>query len=123
MPSFLESGGAAAAAGSQMAVDAAADCLQRGGNAVDAAVVASAVQCVTEPGSCGLGGDLFALVHSDDEGTWALNGSKTAYDRGLEAARNLLDRYEDVEPTLDRGVDDGLREFVTKREAAFAKRS
>jgi len=61
-----------------MAVDAAADCLRRGGNAVDAAVVASAVQCVTEPGSCGLGGDLFALVHSDDEGTWALNGSGRA---------------------------------------------
>ena len=63
------------------------------------------------------------LQDNETHETWALNGSKTAYDRGLEAARNLLDRYEDVEPTLDRGVDDGLREFVTKREAAFAKRS
>ena len=63
------------------------------------------------------------LQDNETHDTWALNGSKTAYDRGLEAARNLLDRYEDVEPTLDRGVDDGLREFVTKREAAFAKSS
>ena len=78
MPSFLELGDAAVAAGSQMSADAAADCLRRGGNAVDAAVAASAVQCVTEPGSCGLGGDLFALVHSDVEGTWALNGSGRA---------------------------------------------
>lgn len=78
MPSFLKLGDAAVAAGTQMSADAAADCLRRGGNAVDAAVAASAVQCVTEPGSCGLGGDLFALVHSDDEGTWALNGSGRA---------------------------------------------
>ena len=78
MPSFLESGDAAVAAGSPMAAHAAADCLRMGGNAVDAAVSASAVQCVTEPGSCGLGGDLFALVHSDEEGTWALTGSGRA---------------------------------------------
>ena len=78
MPSFIELGDAAVAAGSEISAEVAADCLRRGGNAVDAAVAASAVQCVTEPGSCGLGGDLFALVHSDEEGTWALNGSGRA---------------------------------------------
>jgi gamma-glutamyltranspeptidase/glutathione hydrolase len=50
-----------------------------GGNAVDAAIAANAVQGVVAPETCGIGGDLFALVHSDGEASpAALNASGRA---------------------------------------------
>jgi gamma-glutamyltranspeptidase / glutathione hydrolase len=52
--------------------------LQRGGSAADAAVAASAVLAVTTPHMCGMGGDLFALVHDGGNVPAALNASGRA---------------------------------------------
>src|SRR4051794_5466685 len=51
--------------------------LRAGGSAADAAIACSAVLAVTTQHSCGMGGDLFALVH-DGRGVDCLNSSGRA---------------------------------------------
>src|SRR5581483_7387924 len=52
----------AVAASHALAAQAGHTVLQRGGNAIDAAIAAAAVQTVVEPTMNGVGGDVFALV-------------------------------------------------------------
>lgn len=47
----------------RLSAQAARQLLEKGGNAVDAAIAAVAAQGVVAPETCGLGGDLFALIH------------------------------------------------------------
>jgi gamma-glutamyltranspeptidase/glutathione hydrolase len=58
--------------------------LTAGGNAVDASIATNAVMAVVGPHLCGLGGDLFALVHHAGT-TYALNASGRA-GAGADAA-------------------------------------
>jgi gamma-glutamyltranspeptidase/glutathione hydrolase len=46
-----------------------------GGNAVAAAITASAILCITEPRVTGIGGDCFAPVEKPDGSIMGLNGS------------------------------------------------
>ncbi|WCB92238.1 Glutathione hydrolase-like YwrD proenzyme [Baekduia alba] len=60
------------------ASDAGAAALERGGNALDAALAAAAVLTVVYPHNCALGGDLFALVHEPGGRVVAVNASGPA---------------------------------------------
>lgn len=64
------------AAESPLAAQAGATILERGGNAIDAAVAANAVMGVVAPMSNGIGGDLFAIVYDAKTGKfYGLNAS------------------------------------------------
>jgi gamma-glutamyltranspeptidase/glutathione hydrolase len=78
-----------AATSQPLATAAAVRVLQDGGNAVDAAIAANAVLGVVEPMSCGLGGDLFALVwDARTRKLYGLNASGRApYAATIEAYR------------------------------------
>jgi oxamate amidohydrolase len=66
-----------------LATEAGVEALGSGGTAVDAALAACAVLSVVYPHMCGIGGDLFALVHRPNGDVVALNGSGAAA-RGLD---------------------------------------
>lgn len=114
------------------ATAAGLDVLRRGGNAVDAALAAAAVLCVTEPMATGPGGDLFALVFAD--------GRVEGIDAAGPAPRGAVageapDRYGPRSITVPGsvagwallaerygrlGLDECLRDAVTLAEQGFA---
>ncbi|MCU0291668.1 MAG: gamma-glutamyltransferase [Thermoanaerobaculaceae bacterium] len=67
------------AAAHPLAVQIGLDVLKRGGSAVDAAIAVNAALGLMEPTSCGLGGDIYAMVWDPDaRKLWGLNGSGRA---------------------------------------------
>lgn len=68
-----------AATSQPLATQAALDILKKGGSAMDAAIAANAVLGLVEPASCGIGGDIFAIVWSaKDQKLYGFNGSGRA---------------------------------------------
>ncbi len=92
---------------------AAKTILDQGGNAVDAAIAAVATQGVVAPETCGIGGDLFALVHAGGwSGPRALNASGRA---GSGASVDLVSDHDGTNVPRDHplaitipGCVDGL---------------
>lgn len=132
-----------------LAAAAGAAVLEAGGNAMDAAVAANLVMAVVRPHMCGLGGDLFALVHRAEDNLFtALNASgrapaaasvdvyrdrglKEVPDTGLLAAtvpgalvgwRELLDRFgtKSLDSLLGRAIGYAENGFPMYGELAAA---
>ncbi|MCW2877920.1 MAG: Gamma-glutamyltransferase [Sphaerisporangium sp.] len=95
-----------------LASTAGSTMLDRGGSAADAAIAANAVLAVTAPHACGLGGDLFALVHQDGGPPRALNasgrsGSGADPDRLRAEGRDSMPFQRDIRSVPVPGCADG----------------
>lgn len=94
---------AMAATSHPLSTAAALEMLQAGGNAVDAAIAAVAVQCVVEPQMTGIGGDCFAIVAKPDGTIHGLNGSGRA-PRAATAEKLLALGQTTVDPLSPHAV-------------------
>lgn len=83
--------GSMVASADQLATQAGMAILALGGNAVDAAIATNAALAVTAPHLCGMGGDLYALVH-DGAKVHALNATGRA-GSGSDAAKLRQDGF------------------------------
>jgi gamma-glutamyltranspeptidase/glutathione hydrolase len=100
-----------AATSHPLATQTAIQLLRDGGNAVDAAIGACAVQCVVEPGSTGIGGDCFCVFAPEGStDIVAYNGSgraPAAADLSYFQKNNIgaIERYSPHAVTIPGAVD------------------
>ena len=96
-----------------LAAQAGVAIMRAGGNAVDAAIATSAVLAVTTQHMCGLGGDLFALVHRPgDTAPTALNasgraGSGASADKLRAEGHQAIPAFDDIRAVTIPGCVDG----------------
>ena len=83
-----------AATSHPLATEAAIGVMRRGGNAVDAAITASAVLAVVEPAMTGIGGDCFAIYAQAGKPLVGINGA------GRSSAATNLQWF------IDKGLDE-----------------
>ena len=104
------------ASADHLATSAGLAAFHDGGNAVDAAIATNAVLAVTAPHLCGMGGDLFALVHIEgadgDSEVFALNasgraGSGADANRLRDAGHSAMPFKLDVNSVTVPGCVDG----------------
>jgi gamma-glutamyltranspeptidase/glutathione hydrolase len=84
-----------------LAAGAGVEMLRRGGNAVDAAVATNAVTAVTSQHQCGMGGDLFALVHRPGETAPATLSAAGRAGSGADPERLRAEGHTSMPPTGD----------------------
>jgi gamma-glutamyltranspeptidase/glutathione hydrolase len=92
----LKGYGAAAVTPHVLATQAALEIMDSGGNAVDGAIAANAVQGVVAPETCGLGGDLFALVHSHGMDAPAVLNASGRAGSGADSAQLRADGHAQI---------------------------
>ncbi|HEY0218162.1 MAG TPA: gamma-glutamyltransferase [Afipia sp.] len=77
--------------------------LKNGGNAMDAAIAAVALQGVVEPQMTGVGGDCFALYSRKGEAPIALNGSGRTPAK-TDESKYASENYKEIPPTSAEAV-------------------
>ena len=95
-----------------LATEAGVDLLRKGGSAVVAAIGANAVLSVTCPNMCGMGGDLWALIHHADGAPDALDasgmaGSGADPDRARAEGLTAVPMKDDIRAVTVPGAVDG----------------
>jgi gamma-glutamyltranspeptidase/glutathione hydrolase len=92
----LKGYGAAAVTPHVLATRAALEIMDSRGNAVDGAIAANAVQGVVAPETCGVGGDLFALVHTYGMDAPAVLNASGRAGSGADAAQLRADGHTQI---------------------------